>query len=112
MPPKYRASQTTKITFVTHTSSRDPPVETGLAPSCLHHLHSRQETRQPASRRESPLSLRRDGLQAMAKGASFANPEQNGEGKPDKSKDREDPHAKPVSSRVVQTGAGVVIGLT
>src|SRR6202521_5759675 len=88
-----------------------PSRRDGACPVLPEPSHSPQETRQAASLQETGLRLRRKRLQPMAMGAGFANPQQNGEGKPNKSKDREDPHAQPVSSRILQTGVGVVVGL-
>src|SRR6202795_2049373 len=87
-----------------------PSRRDGACPVLPEPSHSPQETRQAASLRESLLGLRRDRLQPMPMWTGFANPEQNREGKPDKSKDRKDPHAEPISSRVIQTGVGVVVG--
>jgi len=88
-----------------------PSRRDGACPVLRAPSHSRQETRRAASPRESLLRLCCNRLQPMATWTDLANPQQNGESEPDKSENREDPHAEPVSSRVVQTGVGVVVGL-
>ena len=88
-----------------------PSRRDGACPVLPEPAHSPQGTRQAASLRESLLGLRRDRLQPMPMWTGLANPQQNGESEPDKSENREDTHAEPVSSRVIQSSVCIVVGL-